>query len=232
MSNFVVGVAVGVLVVGCVWIWITRKRHVPVQSASVHSHIKQLRAIGLLSVYRLRIQEIVTKSDHTWGPFGQKYLQWALSSKKMAMIFEFDVDFVYDLQDARFQIKEIAKSHWHITVPQCKPELSIRNIRFYDEQGAKFLPWLVPDLLNKFLGDGFSEEDKNRLLDGARGYAQDQALEFIKSMQSDVHRSAESTLGSISRAFGAEEIDFTFLGEIPAEIAVTSNDNRDESRNS
>jgi len=223
MSNFLLGVAVSVIAFGCVfWLWLKFKptRSQPVQVQRVHSHIEQFRAIGRLAVYRVRIQEIVTETDHSWGEFGRKYLSWFLSSKKMAMVFEFDIDFVYNLQDSRFEIKEAGGSQWRILMPPCEHELRIRNIRFYDEQGSKLLPSLLPSLVNGFLGIGFSEEDKNRLLDAARRHAGNQALELIKNTQSDVHKSASSTLGSISRAFGADNVDFTFSAQLPTEVDV------------
>ena len=105
-------------------------------------------------------------------------------------------------------------------MPPCEYEVHIRDIRFYDEQGTKFLPWLIGDLTKGFLGGGFSEEDKNRLVDAAKGHAEKQALELINNIQSDVQKSAKTTLESISRAFGAESIEFKFTTKPATELNV------------
>ncbi|HSR87745.1 MAG TPA: DUF4230 domain-containing protein, partial [Pontiella sp.] len=99
-------------------------------------------------------------------------------------------------------------------------EVHIRDIRFYDEQGSKLFPWLLPDLLNGFLGNGFSEEDKNKLVDAAKKHAEKQALELINNIQSEVQKSAKATLESISRAFGADEVEFRFTSRPATTVDV------------
>ncbi len=79
---------------------------------------------------------------------------------------------------------------------------------------------MIGDLTQGFLGGGFSEEDKNKLVAAAKGHAEKQALELIESIQSDVQKSAKTTLESISRAFGVEEIDFTFSTQKATELEV------------
>ena len=165
-------------------------------------------------------KEIVTETDHTWGEIGSRYLSWVLSNKKMAMIFEFVIDFRYNLQSPLFDIAETGESAYVITMPPCDYEVHIRDIRFYDEQGSKLLPWLLPDLLNGFLSNGFSEDDKNKLVDAAKGHAEKQALELINNIQSEVQKSATSTLESISRAFGAENVEFKFTTKTATEVEV------------
>jgi hypothetical protein len=49
-------------------------------------------------------------------------------------------------------------------LPPCKVDVAIKDLSFYDEQRAKFMPWLFPDLLQGFFDGRFSEEDKNRLI--------------------------------------------------------------------
>jgi len=220
MNEFFIGMAVALVAAGALWFWIKLKRNKPAREVRVFSSIEQLRAIGQLSVYKVMTKEIVTETDHTWGEFGTRYLTWMLSKKKMAMIFEFVIDFRYNLQSPLFEIAETGESSYSITLPPCDFEVNIRDIRFYDEQGSKFLPWLLPDLLNGFLSNGFSEEDKNRLVDAAKGHAEKQALELINSIQSDVQKSATATLESISRAFGVENVEFKFAAQTSAEIQV------------
>ena len=220
MNEFFIGIVVALVVVGGLWFWLKLKRNKPAKEIRVFSSIEQLRAIGQLSVYKVLTKEIVTETDHTWGEIGTRYLSWVLSKKKMAMIFEFAIDFRYNLQSPLFEIAETGDSAYAITMPPCDYEVNIRDIRFYDEQGAKLLPWLLPDLLNGFLSNGFSEEDKNKLVDAAKGHAEKQALELINNIQSEVQKSATSTLESISHAFGVEKIEFKFASQSTAKVEV------------
>ncbi|MCK4565385.1 MAG: DUF4230 domain-containing protein [Verrucomicrobia bacterium] len=220
MNDFLMGMVVALVVAGGLWLWLKLKKNKPAREIRIFSSIERLRAIGQLSVYKVLTKEIVTETDHTWGEFGARYLSWVLSNKKMAMIFEFEIDFRYNLQSSLFEIAETGESAYAITMPPCDYEVHIRDIRFYDEQGAKFLPWLIGDLTKGFLGGGFSEQDKNKLVDAAKGHAEKQALELIDNIQSEVQKSAKSTLESISRAFGAENVDFTFTLQKATEIKV------------
>lgn len=187
---------------------------------SIHSTIQHMRSIGHLSVFKVYTKEIVTQTDHTWGEFGAKFLSWAISGKKMAMIFEFEIDFRYDLRRPDFRIEESSERGYTIVMPPCFHEVHIRNISFYDEQRSRFLPWLLPDLVSGFLGGGFTEADKNRLVAAARGHAETQAAELIGNLQSEVQNSAKATLQSISKAFGAEDVSFEFAPEGRLEMTV------------
>jgi len=193
-----------------------RSRH----SITIHSTIQHMRSIGHLSVFKVFTKEIVTQMDHTWGEFGSKYLSWAISGRKMAMIFEFEVDFRYDLRRPEFQISAQPGSGYVISLPPCLHEVHIRDIRFYDEQRSRFLPWLLPDLVSGFLGGRFTEADKNRLVAAARDHAEQQAAELIGNLQSEVENSAKATLQSISKAFGAEDVSFEFLRKDRLDLSV------------
>ena len=220
MNEFLVGMLVAVVLCAALWIWLARLKKKPGGEVRVFSSIEQLRSIGQLSVYKVLTKEIVTETDHSWGEVGSRYLSWVLSNKKMAMIFEFAIDFRYNLQSPTFEISETGEDRYAITMPPCEYEVNIRDIRFYDEQGAKLFPWLLPDLLNGFLGGGFSEEDKNKLVDAAKNHAEKQALELINNIQSEVQKSAKSTLESISQAFGATHMDFTFTSRAATELDI------------
>lgn len=213
MTEFFIGMAVMLILAAALWIWSKTRKKGPTEEIRIFSSIEQLKAIGQLSVYKVLTKEIVTETDHTWGEFGNRYLGWVLSGKKMAMIFEFEIDFRYNLQSPHFEIREKGDGIYAVSMPPCDYEVNIRDIRFYDEQGSKLLPWLLPDLLNGFLSGGFKEQDKNNLVDAAKKHAQNQALELINNIQSEVQKSAKNTLESISRAFGAQEIDFTFTAQ-------------------
>ncbi|HOI82025.1 MAG: DUF4230 domain-containing protein [Thermovirgaceae bacterium] len=180
------------------------------RETTIHSSIQQLKSIGQLSVFKVLTKEIVTEVDHSWGEIGKKYFSWILSNRKMAMIFEFVIDFRYDLRSPDFQIIEESEGSYLLRMPSCVYETSIRDIQFYDEQKCKLLPLLLPDLLNTLLGDGFSEEDKNRLKDAAKRAAESQAESMIAGLCPDVEQSAKQTLQSLAKAFGAENVRFEF----------------------
>lgn len=182
------------------------------RDTAVYSSIEQLKSVGLLSVYKVFTKEIVTEIDHSWGQIGKEYLSWFLTNKKMAMIFNFEIDFRYDLKSDDFKIlKGEGEGSYTLQMPPCRHDIKIRDIRFYDEQKARLLPFLIPDILNSVFGPGFSEEDKNRLMDAARQTAEAQATSLIGSLGADVQRSAVQTLQSLARAFGASKVEFAFV---------------------
>ncbi len=220
MNEFLIGMVAALVAVGALWVWLKSRRRGAAKETRVFSSIEQLRAIGQLSVYKVLTKEIVTETDHSWGEFGARYLGWVLSGKKMAMIFEFAIDFRYDLKSPGFNIVETGPEAYAVTMPPCDYEVHIRDIRFYDEQGSRLLPWLLPDLLNGFIGGRFSEEDKNRLVDAAKRHAEKQAIELIGNMQSEVQKSARNTIESLSRAFGARKIEFSFAAPDATQVEV------------
>ncbi len=174
-----------------------------------HVSLEGLRAVGELSVFKAITKEIVTETDYSFGEFGRKYLRWAFSQKKLAMIFEFQIDFRYDLRSPQFQI-DTSGEHTRIQLPPVKAEISVRSLRFYDEQRSKLMPWLLPDLLNGAFGPGFNEEDKNRLLDGACAHAKSHAHTLIEQLRGEVEASARATLVPLAQSFGAKAPQLSF----------------------
>jgi hypothetical protein len=183
----------------------------------LHSSLEGMRAVGELSVFKAITKEIVTETDYSFGDFGRKYLRWAFSQKKLAMIFEFQIDFRYDLRSPEFAIESSTTVSGRVTtlkLPPVRAEISVRSLRFYDEQRSKFLPWLLPDLLNGAFGPGFSEEDKNRLLEGAAAHAQSHAHALIEQLRPEVEASARATLLPMAHALGVKNAALTFSGDI------------------
>lgn len=201
-------------------LWRLRRSGGPARETSIHSNLEAVRTIGHLSVFKAFTKEIVTETDHSWGAFGKKYLSWVLSNKKMAMIFEFEIDFRYDLRSKEFSIVEAGPGSYVFTLPPCIHEAHIRNIHFYDEQGARLFPWLLPDLLNGFLPAGFSESDKNRLVADARTHAEQQAKHLIETLESDVQVSAKRTLESIAHSLGVKKVEFEFMKAVEPDLTV------------
>lgn len=187
-----------------------RRAQPSARETTLRSNLEAVRSIGHLSVFKAFTKEIVTETDHSWGAFGKRYLSWVLSNKKMAMIFEFEIDFRYDLRSRDFAVAEKSAGRYVFTMPPCRHEAHIRNIHFYDEQGARLFPWLLPDLLNGFLPAGFSESDKNRLVVDAKNHAEQQARQLIAALEPDVQASARRTLESIARPLGAREVELEF----------------------
>ena len=182
-----------------------------------HASLEGMRAVGELSVFKVITKEIVTETDYSFGDFGRKYLRWAFSQKKLAMIFEFQIDFRYDLRSPEFAIESSTTVSGRVTtlkLPPVRAEISVRSLRFYDEQRSKFLPWLLPDLLNGAFGPGFSEEDKNRLLEGAAAHAQSHAHALIEQLRPEVEASARATLLPMAHALGVKNAALTFSGDI------------------
>ena len=70
-------------------------------ATQISTEISQLKSIGELSVFQVYSKEIVTKTDHAFGSFGKEYLRWLVSEKKLSMIFEFEINFIYDLTSPR-----------------------------------------------------------------------------------------------------------------------------------
>ncbi len=197
------------LVIGAAMGWLLSRRRVSARSTHSRVSLEGMRAVGELSVFKAITKEIVTETDYSFGEFGRKYLRWAFTQKKLAMIFEFQIDFRYDLRSPQFQI-DTSSAQTNIQLPPVRAEISVRSLRFYDEQRSKFMPWLLPDLLNGAFGPGFSEEDKNRLLDGACEHAKSHAHQLIEQLRGEVEASARATLVPLAQSFGATQPQLSF----------------------
>jgi hypothetical protein len=205
------------------WAWRAWRRVEP-RELVVRSSVDELRAIGELSVFKAVSKDLITHSDHTFGEFGRKYLSWAFTKKKLAMVFEFEMDFRYDLRSDRCRVEAVpppadvgprtgtplppAKAL--IELPPCKVEVSIKDLAFYDEQRSRLLPWLLPDLLQGFFDGRFSEEDKNRLIGAARAHAMAQAQGLAERYRAQVERSAYTTLTLLVRPLGYADVEVRF----------------------
>jgi hypothetical protein len=210
LIGIICGLVVAILFLGWLWLRQKTKQHTPPLDTHVHTSIEDIRSVGELVVFKIVTKEIVTAADHWFGKWGKKYLQWLASAKKMAMIFEFEVNFRYNLRSSDFVIQEQGPGSYRLKMPKCFYETYIRDISFYDEQDAKLLPWLLPDLLNRVFGTGFDETDKNHLKEEAKQQAGRMAKTFVEKMQSEVQNSARQTLEALGKAFGAEHVTIDF----------------------
>ncbi len=203
---------------GIVWLLARRSRFQSTQVTYMHTSLEGMRAVGELSVFKAITKEIVTESDYSFGDFGRKYLRWAFSQKKLAMIFEFQIDFRYDLRSPQFSIETVETVGGRaaqLNLPPVKADITVRSLRFYDEQRSKLLPWLLPDLLNGAFGPGFSEADKNRLLDGAAAHARNHAMTLIEQLRPEVEASARATLLPLAHGLGVRNVQLAFNAGAP-----------------
>ncbi|MBZ7986988.1 DUF4230 domain-containing protein [Campylobacter canadensis] len=179
------------------------------EKTKIVNDIYQMKSIGELSVFQVFSKEIVTKKDSTFNGVWESILGWSLSKRQIALIFEFEISFLYDLRDKNFKIIELDDGHYKIIMPECKYKHSIIDMQFYDEKNAKLLPFLLPDLINN-TGFSFSEEQKNKLIKEAKEEVKELSLTLIKNLESKIHKSAEDTLMAIAKGFGAKSIEFEF----------------------
>lgn len=219
LTNFLWGLLCAGLVV---LLW--RRRSGRHASMEVHStaSIEELRSIGELSVFKAVTKEIVTARDHSLGDVGKRYLEWLVTSRKMAMIFEFDIDFRYDLRDPAFSVEESGPGRYRIAMPPCAYAVNVRNVTFYDEQDEKLLPIILPDVVNKLLPGGFREEDRNRLMEEARAQAEGLAEGLARRLGGEVRTSARQTLEMLAKGFGAESVDIVFPEEAPRKAGAAT----------
>lgn len=189
------------------WTYSGRGRRMEMRAMAA---IEELRSIGVLSVFKAVTKEIVTARDHSLGNLGKRYLEWLITSRKMAMIFEFDIDFQYDLRDRAFGVVAAGSGDYRISMPPCAYVVHVRNVTFYDEQDEKLLPILLPDVINKILPGGFREEDRNRLMEEARTQAEGLAENLARRLGSEVQTSARQTLEMLAKSFGARAVTIDF----------------------
>jgi hypothetical protein len=202
---------------GVAWL-LRRRRGGPSSRTVLHADLQEIRAIGELSVFRVVMKEILTHSDHSFGDFGKRYLSWAFTQKKLAMIFEFEVDFRFDLRSPEFEIRNEMMMpqgvrHASLKLPPCRTDVMLKDVSFYDEQKARLLPWLLPDLLSGFFPSGFTEADKNRLIAAAREHARAQAAVLAQRYRAEIEGSARQTLGSVVRSLGIADVQVSFVAQ-------------------
>lgn len=200
----------GALFAGVLMLLFRRKGRAQSLDIRAVAAIEELKAIGVLSVFKAVTKEIVTARDHSLGDLGKRYLEWLITSKKMAMIFEFDIDFQYDLRDPSFGVQEDGPGRYRLQMPRCDYVVHVRNVTFYDEQGGKLLPIILPDAINKILGGGFNEEDRNKLMDEAKLQAEKLAENLARRLSSEVQTSARQTMEMLAKSFGAQSVRVVF----------------------
>lgn len=180
------------------------------QEYHIHSFLENMRSVGELVVFKAFTKEIVTTADHWLGNLGKKYLTWLMSEMKMAMIFQFEINFWYDLRSEDFNVIDSGQGKYLIIMPQCLYNIAIKDISFYDEQSGRLLEWLLPPLVGKTFSKGFSQEERNKLKDEAIIQASSMADGLIKRLSSEIQKSARQTMEMLAMSFGAKDVLLDF----------------------
>jgi hypothetical protein len=216
VSDAFLGFGGGLLVAVTAWItWRLARRgrkraDAGPQTLEIQHFVTSMRAVGELSVFRVMTKEVITASDHWLGEFGKKYLHWLLSSRRITLIIEFDVDFRYDLTDPAFAIERTGPEDVRFVLPPCRHEVLIRDMRVHSEDNTELLPWLMPEMLNRFLAGGFSPEAKNKLIQETRQEATRFAGGLVAKATGEAQASATRTLTMLAQGLGARRVDFDF----------------------
>jgi len=212
MESFLIGLVLGLA--GAFFAFWSLRRSRPRKPGSprvqIQSFVTSLRAVGELSVFRVRTKEIITASDHWFGEFGKKYLTWLISNKQMTMIFEFEVDFRYNLLSSDLSVTRLPDGTFHIKLPSSLHDVRILDMLLHSEGKTELLPWLMPDLIGRFFTGGFSVEAKNNLIAEARDEARRLAGGLVAAAEDDAQVSARKTFEMLARGFGAERIAVEF----------------------
>ena len=201
--GILIGGAVGFLI-GYFWNKFQKKEKSDSIKLNVSSY---LVSIGELRVYRAYMKEIVTSVDHVWGDIGKKYFSWMLSEKKLAMVFEFEVDFVYNLLSKDFKVFDNGKGV-SINMPRCKYDVKIKDFYFYDEQGTRLK--ILPEFLSSIFDGGVSEDEKNELVKMAIKQVEEISKKVAVNIQSDVDRMTKETINNLLLGFNKRIDSFNF----------------------
>lgn len=187
----------------------------------IYAFVENMKSVGELVVFKAFTKEIVTTAENWLGKVGKKYLTWLMSNMKMAMVFQFEINFWYDLKSRDFKVTDAGQDRFMITMPKCLYNIHIKDISFYDEQSAKLLDWLLPPLISRVFAKDFTEEDKNRLKDEAKMQASLMANQLIEQLSSEIEKSARQTMEMLAKSFGAESVVLDFSESQLLEKEVT-----------
>jgi hypothetical protein len=211
--GFISGVVLVAVSIG-VWKFARRGRNKATnkvaETITHESFITSMQAVGELSVFRIMTKEVITASDHWFGEFGRKYLNWLLSSQRITLVIEFDVDFRYDLNSPDFRIVDDGDDTYHVKMPPCRHDVLIRDMRIHSEDKSELLPWLMPEVIGRVFTGGFSVDAKNKLIQETRVQATHLAGDLVKRTTGEAQKSAAQTLSMLAQGLGAAKVDFDF----------------------
>ena len=209
LFGFCIGIFITVSGAAVFWLY-RKKSKKTAPRIEVHSSIEEIRTVGELVVLKVLNKEIVTATDHMFGELGAKYLKWLLTENKLAMIFEFSINFKYDLNNPGFEIFDDGPRSYTFKMPPCFYDTNILNMKFYDEKAGELMPWLLPGMVTKILGATFSEKEKNFLIDEAKQQAMNTGKTLAQHMVQDIQNAARRTLTMLAKGLGAQDVRFDF----------------------
>lgn len=224
MDKLLIGFGGGLIVAivaAVVWKIARRGRGKAAPARVTHeSFVTSMRTVGELSVFRIMTKEVITASEHWFGEFGRKYLNWLLSERRITLVIEFDIDFRYDLTDPRFEIKRRGEGDFELVLPPCRHEVLIRDMNIHSEDNSRLVPLIVPEVVGRVFTGGFSVEAKNKLIAETRDQASGFAGQLVAKATDRAQRSATQTLSMLAQGLGAERVDVRFLpaGDFHPEI--------------
>ena len=107
--DFFLLIANVILIAGIVYFaFFKDKKSEKPQKNEVTNSLLELKNIGELSVFRIYSKEIVTSTSKAFDDdFLGKILNFPMTEKKIAVIFEFEIDFIYDLLSPEFKISPL-----------------------------------------------------------------------------------------------------------------------------
>ena len=215
------------LVIFCILVFMffkMRKSGEQAGKPQIATDITRLKSIGELSVFKIYSKEIVTRKQNVGSGLLGSLVSPLMTKKQIAIIFEFEIEFVYDLLSPDFAILPQGEDRYEIKMAPCKYKYSIKDMKIYDEKNAKLLPFLLPDSLNGLFGASFDESDKNHLIDDAKDEVKQLSLKIINDLGGKIHKSATDTLEAIAKSFGAKEVGFIFQDKALQSIDINSNE--------
>lgn len=222
MENILLGLVLGVLIAVLVVLLLRHRkvRQPSLPPISISACIDTIRAVGELVVLKVFTQQIVTRTDHLMGEWGEKWMGWLLSPKKTAMIFDFVVDFRYDLRSPQFTSKLTEDNALELNMPPCFYEIQLKDIKIYDERASALAPILLPEWIGQVFGGKFTEKEKNQLIALARIQAESMARQLAGRVMGEVQHSAEVTLRQIARAVNLPVVQFRFSDRSPVQGSI------------
>ena len=84
------------------------------ENVSVSTKFRSLKASASYLFFRYIAKRSLQRQIMRLEIFGKEYLRWLVSEKKLSMIFEFEINFIYDLTSPRLEIMQIANSSYKI----------------------------------------------------------------------------------------------------------------------
>ncbi|MCK5599284.1 hypothetical protein KAI78_06635 [bacterium] len=175
---------------------------------SFYPMIDKIREIGELSFYRLYSKELIVESGKKGGSgFLSLLKKIVVSEKRIIMMMEFVSDFKINLRDPDFHI-ESSPEEGVVTfyLPTLFYSTHVSEIQFLDEKEMKFLPGILPPIINP--GIKISVEERNILIQEGKEKIMSNVELFLKNNRSDIEKSLQDTLRGIAAGFGISVVRF------------------------